>query len=784
MADLDPATLEKFQKFQAMLAESPEIVEALNSPEILALAAKAAGKKNSTQLEPESEPSPELEPDYPVVGYGISDDVSVLSEMTTPTVMTKQSVEEDEYYPEVDGTGQSTSGLGGGPRRIGLKIGVSSFEDGNLPPPPPKTKIRSSLKMRHARQSRKTKKLAPMSQIVESDGSVSVSTANESIGDDSCGKPPLSAKKNNWKPKLSSTSVNEKLEPHPFFGSVGSGAIPRPTRHNSYNNKIRRTKGRGERGVNRNRSMPTNLKVSGSSSVSSDSMYEDDSKSKSPSEGDYTKVSNDSDSMPRPDQKLTTEPGLPPPPRRLNSKGKLSPPRPSGKQGLSPPRSSMKKSLVDRGPIGRGVNRNRSMPMRLNSSGSISSDSIYGADDDTRSSGEDDATRSTTEGEFLPKEKQSQHRVADSRNKIQSSGNRKFRGKSVPRMRLVPVVNKSIDSAVSSPAKLVSSRLDRPKTKGRSRSLSKYSTKNSDNNEDINSRASEPVKMPSVKKIGASLKKTKPRSRSLSKYSTRKFADNDDGNSHSSEAVRVTSKIEKDCDLATVEKKTQSDDGSESSNTKTERCDSSSSEESKGRPSVTRRWKPPSIDQFALPPAFRCSGSQKSSDNNFRLSGSSHSLKSIDSNKAKPLTTSLSKARLASTISKSSEEEKESRTEGQSDSSSSSDEEDYVRQTIRKPGKERNDKTSKTRPKSEEFTRPNPEQFKQYLSELTQVINTGENARPSDYLSGAGLPFAATRKKRVQTKKKAFGDIGESRSADWLGSGKVVKRTWKVKGTL
>ena len=40
---------------------------------------------------------PDVEPDYPVAGYGISDDVSVMSEMTTPTVVTRQSVEEDEY---------------------------------------------------------------------------------------------------------------------------------------------------------------------------------------------------------------------------------------------------------------------------------------------------------------------------------------------------------------------------------------------------------------------------------------------------------------------------------------------------------------------------------------------------------------------------------------------------------------------------------------------------------------------------------------------------------------
>ena len=46
MTDLDEETLEKFRKLQMMLAESPEIVEALNSPELLALAAFASSEKN------------------------------------------------------------------------------------------------------------------------------------------------------------------------------------------------------------------------------------------------------------------------------------------------------------------------------------------------------------------------------------------------------------------------------------------------------------------------------------------------------------------------------------------------------------------------------------------------------------------------------------------------------------------------------------------------------------------------------------------------------------------
>lgn len=57
MADLDPETLAKFRKLQLMLAESPEIMEALKSPELLALAAAA-----SLSTEQQPSPPPSIEP--------------------------------------------------------------------------------------------------------------------------------------------------------------------------------------------------------------------------------------------------------------------------------------------------------------------------------------------------------------------------------------------------------------------------------------------------------------------------------------------------------------------------------------------------------------------------------------------------------------------------------------------------------------------------------------------------------------------------------------------------
>ena len=40
---------------------------------------------------------------YPKIGPGYSDDISVVSDMTTPTVMTRQQVAEEEHYKEVNG---------------------------------------------------------------------------------------------------------------------------------------------------------------------------------------------------------------------------------------------------------------------------------------------------------------------------------------------------------------------------------------------------------------------------------------------------------------------------------------------------------------------------------------------------------------------------------------------------------------------------------------------------------------------------------------------------------
>ena len=114
----DAAVLEIIKKLQLAQADSPEILAALQSPELRALASLAA-QKQASQKQPQQQhhrsspqkkaPAPSLDDvmddddNYPKIGPGYSDDISVVSDMTTPTVMTRQNVHEEEYYNEVGG---------------------------------------------------------------------------------------------------------------------------------------------------------------------------------------------------------------------------------------------------------------------------------------------------------------------------------------------------------------------------------------------------------------------------------------------------------------------------------------------------------------------------------------------------------------------------------------------------------------------------------------------------------------------------------------------------------
>lgn len=114
--------LELIKKLQQAQAESPEILKALQSPEILALVSLAAAKNSAPAPAPatlEDVMDDDSEDNYPKIGPGYSDEISVVSDLTTPTVMTKQSVREEEYYRDVNGGPPVSVGTSKPPNSIG-----------------------------------------------------------------------------------------------------------------------------------------------------------------------------------------------------------------------------------------------------------------------------------------------------------------------------------------------------------------------------------------------------------------------------------------------------------------------------------------------------------------------------------------------------------------------------------------------------------------------------------------------------------------------------------------
>lgn len=111
-ASSDAQILEIIRKLQQTKADSPEILEALKSPELLALASLAAQKQLNQSSPVQNKGKKSLatslgdvidvdDDNYPKIGPGYSDDISVVSDMTMPTVMTRQHVADEEYYCEV-----------------------------------------------------------------------------------------------------------------------------------------------------------------------------------------------------------------------------------------------------------------------------------------------------------------------------------------------------------------------------------------------------------------------------------------------------------------------------------------------------------------------------------------------------------------------------------------------------------------------------------------------------------------------------------------------------------
>ena len=130
----DAQILEIIKKLQQAQADSPEILAALKSPELRALASLAAQRQAPRDPEPQKKAPPSLDDvmeddddNYPKIGPGYSDDISVVSDLTTPTVMTKQQVADEEYYRDVNGGPGALPpmniALGGPPHRPTPAIG-------------------------------------------------------------------------------------------------------------------------------------------------------------------------------------------------------------------------------------------------------------------------------------------------------------------------------------------------------------------------------------------------------------------------------------------------------------------------------------------------------------------------------------------------------------------------------------------------------------------------------------------------------------------------------------
>lgn len=93
------------KKLQQAQAEAPQIIAALEAHAEARSLTGSQSKASRRQPEPEPEEEEEEDDDefdedanYPMVGHGVSDDISVVSDLTTPTVLTGVPVPEEEHY--------------------------------------------------------------------------------------------------------------------------------------------------------------------------------------------------------------------------------------------------------------------------------------------------------------------------------------------------------------------------------------------------------------------------------------------------------------------------------------------------------------------------------------------------------------------------------------------------------------------------------------------------------------------------------------------------------------
>jgi len=130
--------LEIIKKLQQAQADSPEILKALQSPELVALASLAASKNSAPAPAPAPASLEDMMDDeddnYPKIGPGYSDNISVASDLTTPTVMTKQNVNEEEYYSDTNGGpgNMPPMSIGGGSKAPNSEGGAGRGKSRNI----------------------------------------------------------------------------------------------------------------------------------------------------------------------------------------------------------------------------------------------------------------------------------------------------------------------------------------------------------------------------------------------------------------------------------------------------------------------------------------------------------------------------------------------------------------------------------------------------------------------------------------------------------------------------
>lgn len=136
------------KKLQQAQSEAPQIIAALEAhAEARSLTGSAAAPK---QQQKPKQPEPEEEEDddedefdedanYPMVGAGVSDDISVVSDLTTPTVLEGVHVPEEEHYRDTlppmivgGGPGNGPGMVISAPKRKNL---VNQVRPGGIAPP-------------------------------------------------------------------------------------------------------------------------------------------------------------------------------------------------------------------------------------------------------------------------------------------------------------------------------------------------------------------------------------------------------------------------------------------------------------------------------------------------------------------------------------------------------------------------------------------------------------------------------------------------------------------------